>query len=406
MIENINCIQQLFKKFVSDSKFKNIDLDVDVVEIKSYKSMTFMKVSDQSGTIKAICYRPISDIVIGNKIKIKCSVCLYQTDIQLNILNYEHIGVSEQNKNLDILTKELDLLGYFKNKPELTYDYEHIAIISSTDSAGLKDFLFTINKRCQNKKLYIYPATVQGSAAEKEVSGAINLANKHSICQIIVLIRGGGSKTDLECFNSRMIADSIFNSKIPIVTGIGHQIDLSIADMVASKSFITPTEVGQRITKENIYTKDHVNNLIGQIKNKIIEKMDNQYDYINYYQNKLTKYYSELDTYLNTIKYDKINVADSMNNYYDYITGSENDLKIYERNYIADLEKLVIESDNKIKSSLSMFNHFIILSETKIKQMAQPKIVSTSTEIKLLSDLKKNSEYKIIFMDGVYILKT
>ena len=412
---NLISLFDVVKCYIStDKTLQKISLVVEIVEIRNYNGMAFLKVKDDTATISSVIYKSIfkDNIEPGNKIKINGCLDLYRGQIQLIIKSYQKIG-SVDNSQFMLLKNKLAKLGYFDQKPILENNYTNIGIISSLNAAGLCDFLHTMNQRCFNKKLYIYPSSVQGKNAPNEISLAIQLANKHNIAEILVLIRGGGSKEDLECFNSETVAVAIHKSKIPIVTGIGHQIDVSIADLVCTKSFITPTAVAQNITMENINSKNTINKLVSDIGQKIVNYIDKLYEYITNQECKLAKYQNNLVTSINDNLANYIVHANNMkkkiiisaDSKYDYIINSEKLLSEIFSMYYTNLKNKSQFYENNLLINIDKCGQIIEVYDKKIKLISQPRIVDASgKEITLLEDFTKNKKYKICFIDGTFNL--
>lgn len=411
----ISTIMNTVKTYISkESLLSDINLIVEVVEIRDYRNMIFLKIKDDTASISAIIYKTKynTSLKSGEKIKIECYLGLYNGILQLNITSYEKIGTGDHNIKLKKLKNKLTSLGYFDNKPVLENDYANIGIISSINAAGMKDFLYTLNQRCSNKKIYIYPSSVQGKDASNEIIHSIKIANDHNKVNIIALIRGGGAKEDLECFNSEKLAIAIHNSKIPIVTGIGHQIDTTIADMVCAKSFITPTAVAQNITREETKSKQLLEELIMSINNKILWYFNNFYEYIVYCESKLLKYSDDfvteqegnLKTHKNNSKITKQKIVSLLNNEFDYINHVESQLLLLIS--VHDIDKIIDQYKNNLNTNINKYEQSLKIYENDTKLLAKPRIFDKSKkEVALLKDMVEGQEYKIHFIDGTYNLK-
>ena len=144
--------------------------------------------------------------------------------------------------------------------------------------------LATFKKRLCCAELVIYPTVVQGVTAPPKIIRAIELANQHDYVDIIVISRGGGSKEDLACFNDPRLAKSIYESQLPTVTGIGHEIDQSIADFVADKSFITPTATAEGITENRVQQIQHIYQKRCQLTDTLIQRLTTIVSKIDYYK--------------------------------------------------------------------------------------------------------------------------
>lgn len=190
----------------------------------------------------------------GQEIIIEAQVSLYEPrgDFQLIVLNVQLAGNGKLQLAFEKLKKELLEAGLFdeRYKKPLPKIPKKIGIITSQTGAALQDILKVLNKRFPSIPIFIYPTTVQGETAASQICDAITLANHHNICDVLILARGGGSIEDLWPFNEKMVAKSIFNSTIPIVTGIGHQTDFTIADFVADFRAPTPSAAAESATPD------------------------------------------------------------------------------------------------------------------------------------------------------------
>ncbi|AGF84960.1 VII large subunit [Moumouvirus goulette] len=414
----ISIIYDIIKISINSSQlFQNINLIAEVVDIRNYKGMVFIKIRDISGVMPAVIYRNVykESLIEGDKINIVGKLDIYNSQIQLIVNSYNKTGLGDTNLKLKLLREKLSKLGYFDNKPILENNYKKIGIISSINAAGLRDFLHVIIQRCTGKQLYIYPASVQGKEAPNEIVSAIKLANEHNIVDIIVLIRGGGSKEDLSCFNDEGIAHAIYQSKIPIVTGIGHQIDTSIADLVCVKSFITPTAVAQNITLENNHSKKIIAELTNSINQKIINYLNQRKTYFIERDNKLNKIRDNIITHLNdTIEFhnnknitNKQNLIVNINYTCKYISDRNKEVHDMINNNIDILENKLDNNQNKFIYFLSLFGQKINTYDNELKTITQPVILNHDGEcINTLQEFKNNNKYITInFIDGVYHLK-
>ncbi len=124
---------------------------------------------------------------------------------------------------------------------------EKIGIVTSPTGAAIKDILNIIDRRFANVEILVYPVKVQGEGAAQEIAEAITELNNYSDIDVIISGRGGGSLEDLWAFNEEIVARSIFNSRIPIISAVGHEIDITIADLVADKRALTPSEAGELV---------------------------------------------------------------------------------------------------------------------------------------------------------------
>jgi len=210
----------------------------------------YFSLKDSNAQLRCVMFRSQNsrvpfEISNGLQVIVRASASIYEArgDLQLIVDSMEEAGFGALQRQFEALKKKLFQAGLFdqdRKKPIPQYP-DHIAIITSTSGAAVKDYLNVAQRRYPSCKKTLFSVSVQGDQAAEQICGAIKAANKQSQADVIVLIRGGGSIEDLWCFNDENLAHVIATSKIPIVTGIGHEIDYTIADFVADLRAPTPS---------------------------------------------------------------------------------------------------------------------------------------------------------------------
>ena len=160
-------------------------------------------------------------------------------------------GEGSLKKSLEILKEKLTREGLFdeNRKRRIPQDLQKVAVISSTQAAGYADFIKIINERWGGLKIIVAHTQVQGMAASDQIIRAIDFLNSQSeLPDVIAIIRGGGSADDLAVFNDEKLVRAVANSRVPIITGIGHEIDQIICDLAADFAASTPSNVAQILT--------------------------------------------------------------------------------------------------------------------------------------------------------------
>ena len=160
-------------------------------------------------------------------------------------------GEGSLKKSLEILKEKLTREGLFdeSRKRRIPQDLQKVAVISSTQAAGYADFIKIINERWGGLKIVVAHTQVQGMAASDQIIRAIDFLNSQSeLPDVIAIIRGGGSADDLAVFNDEKLVRAVANSRVPIITGIGHEIDQSLCDLAADFAASTPSNVAQILT--------------------------------------------------------------------------------------------------------------------------------------------------------------
>ena len=160
-------------------------------------------------------------------------------------------GEGSLKKSFEILKEKLTREGLFdeNRKRRIPQDLQKVAVISSTQAAGYADFIKIINERWGGLKIIVAHTQVQGMAASDQIIRAIDFLNSQSeLPDVIAIIRGGGSADDLAVFNDEKLVRAVANSRVPIITGIGHEIDQSLCDLAADFAASTPSNVAQILT--------------------------------------------------------------------------------------------------------------------------------------------------------------
>jgi exodeoxyribonuclease VII large subunit len=161
-------------------------------------------------------------------------------------------GVGRLHMEFEALKKKLTALGYFdaSRKRPLPQNPARVGIITAPSGAAIRDFLRLAKDRGWGAQMRIYPSLVQGEGAVDNVVFALEQANLEAWAEVLVLIRGGGSLEDLWTFNTEQVATAVYSSQIPVVSGIGHEVDMTISDLVADQRAATPSHVPQLLWTE------------------------------------------------------------------------------------------------------------------------------------------------------------
>jgi len=190
----------------------------------------------------------------GKQVVVKAQVSLYEPrgDFQLIIEHIEEAGDGALRRAFEALKQKLLAEGLFDaaNKKRLPALPKTIGVITSPSGAAIRDILTVLRRRFAAVPVIIYPVAVQGSNAKHEITRAIALANEQKQCDVIILGRGGGSLEDLWAFNEEMVARAIFASAIPIISAVGHETDITIADFVADLRAATPSAAAEHATPD------------------------------------------------------------------------------------------------------------------------------------------------------------
>jgi exodeoxyribonuclease VII large subunit len=190
----------------------------------------------------------------GQQVLVRAQVTLYEArgEYQVIIDHMEEAGTGLLMQQYEALKKKLSAEGLFdaSRKKKIPAQARHIGLITSASGAAIRDALSVIERRSPQSEVTVIATPVQGEQATPQIVRAIQQANRFAKCDVILLIRGGGSLEDLWCFNEEAVARAMYESKCPIVTGIGHEIDFTIADFVADFRAPTPSVAAETVTMD------------------------------------------------------------------------------------------------------------------------------------------------------------
>ncbi|WP_158967869.1 exodeoxyribonuclease VII large subunit [Paraglaciecola sp. L3A3] len=280
----------------------------------------YFTLKDNRAQVKAAMFKGANRRVIqkpkeGDKVLVRANIGLYEPrgDYQLIVEHLEPEGEGQLKAQFEKLKQQLAYEGLFatEHKQAIPIQILKVGIVTSATGAALHDILTVLKRRNPAIQVVIYPTQVQGDAAPAQICNAINIANQRNEVEILIVGRGGGSLEDLWCFNDETVARTIFNSHLPIVSAVGHEVDMSIADFVADLRAPTPSAAAELISKDqselmtkiatlehklvkgykaNQQTLMHQHQVLTQalLKNHPQKQLQQKYQYLDQLQDKLT----------------------------------------------------------------------------------------------------------------------
>ncbi len=190
----------------------------------------------------------------GQKVLVRARIGLYEPrgEYQLIVDHMEDAGLGALKRQFEELSAKLAAEGLFstERKRQLPGLPRRIGIITSPTGAAVRDILHVLARRFPATAVLIYPVPVQGAQAAAEITAALELAGRRAECDVLILARGGGSLEDLWAFNDERLARAIVASPIPVITGIGHEIDFTIADFAADVRAPTPSAAAELVVPD------------------------------------------------------------------------------------------------------------------------------------------------------------
>lgn len=388
MKDNIYTVSQVnnyIKLLLEDDVLLNgIYIEGEISNLKRHTSgHIYFTIKDEDCSINAVMYR--QDVLsfkdeFENGLKVICfgHISAYPKtgQYQLYVKNIKVSGIGDVFLDFEKLKEKLKNEGLFDKvyKMDIPPLPKSIGVITSQTGAAIRDILNVAKRRNPNIKIILIPALVQGKDAPNSIINAINMANEFKNLDIIILARGGGSKEDLWAFNNEDLARAIFYSSIPIVTGIGHEIDFTIADFVADFRAPTPSAAIEVCLPKADDLKEKVYNIFYSIDKNINKKIS---------ENKL-----KFQLSINRGRF--INFLDRILDYQIFI---DNKLEKINLNIVSNIKenKLILDANiNKIES----------LSPMNILKNGYALVSKDNNNIKSVKQLNKDDEITLNFYDG------
>ncbi len=219
----------------------------------------YFSLKDESSQIRCAWFRqrqrgPTANLENGDQVLVFGRASIYEArgDYQLIVEQLEDAGEGELRRRFEALKKKLSAEGLFdaEEKQELPEIPERIGIVTSPSGAAVRDILTVLRRRFPAIPVVIYPTLVQGDTAAVLISDAIATAVERDECDVLILARGGGSLEDLWSFNEEIVARAIHECPIPTVSAIGHEVDFTIADLVADVRAPTPSGAAELVAPD------------------------------------------------------------------------------------------------------------------------------------------------------------
>jgi len=279
-------------KLILENTFPGVWVEGEISNYRPHPSgHYYLSLKDENSILPVVIFSRIAKDIkfkIENGLKVICcgSIEVYAPHgkYQLITEKIEPKGIGSLQLALEQLKERLEKEGLFSpaRKKPIPHLPSRIGVVTSLGGAAIKDILKVLDRRFKDVHVVINPVKVQGEGAREEIAQAIedfNSFNKESPPQmridVMIVGRGGGSMEDLWAFNEEIVARAIYNSKIPVISAVGHERDWTIADLVADLRVATPTEAAERVIPEKEELRGRLSNLIENLKRPLSDAILN-----------------------------------------------------------------------------------------------------------------------------------
>ena len=347
------------------------------------------------GNNRSQSYRPEN----GTQVTVRARVSLYEPrgDYQLIVEHMEPAGEGQLKQEFDALKMRLAAEGLFSSayKKPLPQNINRVGVITSATGAAIKDILTVLKRRAPQLEVIIYPAMVQGKEAHVHLINQIQLANARNEVDVLIVGRGGGSLEDLWCFNHEQLARAIYQSELPIVSAVGHEIDTTISDYVADVRAATPSAAAELVSPNTQELHSKVIELINRLNNAFKHDMADKRALATQLQHRLNLCHPRNQLNQKTQRLDELTIALQQ--------GMRNRLYQQERTLNNLTPRLMRQSPDK---KLSQASHQLMQIQTRLEQAMQHKLQHAQNSLALQASRLDSVSPLNVLARGYSITKT
>jgi exodeoxyribonuclease VII large subunit len=260
---------------VLEAQFRDLWVEGEISNLRPAQSgHIYFTLKDEAAQIRCVCFKSQARLLKfqpedGLHVTVRGSLSVYEQrgDYQLYVEHLEPVGLGALQLAFEQLKKKLEAEGLFDaaRKKPLPVLPRRIGIVTSPAGAAVRDILRILRQRFPNANVLLYPVRVQGDGAAADIVQAIHFLNRSRLVDVLILARGGGSLEDLWAFNEEDVARAIAASQIPVITGVGHETDYTIADFVADVRASTPSNAAEIVVRTRQEFDRHIAQLQQQL---------------------------------------------------------------------------------------------------------------------------------------------
>lgn len=395
-------------KIDTDSNLQNVYLKGEISNFKNQNTRghLYFTLKDEHSKINAVMFSTASSKlnftpVDGMMVVVRGKISLYEQSgsYQIYINTMEEDGQGNLYLAFEKLKKQLEKEGLFnkEHKKSIPLYPKTIGIITASTGAAIKDVLTTLKRRYPLAKTILFPCLVQGNKAANQIVENIKKAHEYDI-DILIVGRGGGSIEDLWCFNEEIVARSIYEASIPIISAVGHEIDFTISDFVADLRAPTPTAAAELATPNVYDLLTKVNNLKKTVTSTVNTKL-------NDYNSRLTRVkssyilvnpltlYNSKEIHLDTI-IDKLNI--NMN---AIILKYQNKLDLIKKSFIFSTPTNMYNT--KEQNLYNLISKLEVLNPMKTLKRGYSIVKLNNICISSVKEIKVNDDINIELDNGI-----
>ena len=376
-------------KIADDEYLNNVLIKGEISNFKNhYTGHMYFTLKDENSLIKCIMFKSYAQKLDfmpkdGMKVFVLGGVSVFERDgvYQIYVKAMQEDGVGILYKKYEELKQRLEQEGYFaeEHKKAIPQMPKIIGVLTSQTGSVIRDIINVSTRRNPNVRIRLYPVPVQGEGAAEKIADGIRFMNENNLADVLILARGGGSLEDLWPFNEEIVAHAIYNSKLPIISAVGHETDFSISDFVADLRAPTPSAAAELAVPDIYEIKQKINVYQNRLRMSLVKKVE------------IMKLRYEKCMNSRVFKEPTRNINDNYLRIDNYIKRLENTIKIKQKEEKTKYIELISKLD--ALSPLKTLTRGYSIVETDNKIIKSSKQLSTGDKIKLrFSDGQKNAE--------------
>lgn len=271
-------------KIADDEYLNNVLIKGEISNFKNhYTGHMYFTLKDKDSLIKCICFKSYAQKLTfmpkdGMKVMVLGTVSVFERDgiYQIYVKAMEEDGLGDLYTKYQELKEKLEIQGLFseEHKMKIPIMPKVIGVLTSKTGSVIKDIINVSTRRNPNVYIRLLPVPVQGEGAAEKIAEGIEYMNKNKLADVLILARGGGSLEDLWPFNEEIVANSIYNSEIPIISAVGHETDFTIADFVADLRAPTPYAAAELAVSDIYEVQRKIDTYQDRLRNSLIKKVE------------------------------------------------------------------------------------------------------------------------------------
>ncbi len=378
-------LNRYIKEKIADDEFlQNVYVKGEISNFKNhYTGHMYFTLKDENSLIKCIMFKGYAERLKfmpkdGMKVIVFGTVSVFERDgvYQIYCKAMKEDGIGDLYTAYNQLKEKLEKEGLFdaKYKKKIPFMPERIGVLTSKTGSVIRDIINVSTRRNPNVYIRLLPVPVQGEGAGDKIADAIKLMNDKNLADVIIIARGGGSLEDLWPFNEEVVARAIFNSKIPLISAVGHETDFTIADFVSDLRAPTPSAAAELAVPEISKVEEGIRNYQNRYRLALKKKIE--YVKLRYEKCMQSRVYKEPLQAIN----DRYLVVDS-----------------FIKNISNDMNKKLIMAKKDFLNSLSRLD---ALSPLKTLSRGYSITTKDNKTVKKAKDLKTGDKINIRFSDG------